>query len=161
MFRKLLAITVFTLSVGANAATINYTMTSSNGLSGSFTWDSTSTLFTNVNLIANAPTLTTPLAILELNKGVAANKYRSLKLENHYRFTLFTDTTGGGLELLKATLKDTDISGSAGRLQRYDNVLATPVSNVPLPAAAWLFASALAGLIVTKRKKHQVEKASC
>ena len=141
MIKVLMAVSCLMLSMAVNAATINWTFDDSSALTGGFTAVD--------GLVTEADVTVTYFGTT-----------RFTEVSNINTSHVLLRTTGRSLEILSPTSSwngsaphdvDYTFSDSSGYVT--GGVAYITPSQVPIPAAAWLFGSALLGLGVVKRKK--------
>ncbi len=160
VLKKLLAFTCLTLSMGAHAAQVIWTFDNvsyeDGGTTvGSFTYDTTSDSVISANWVTTCGgTLCQGDLTIESFTGDGDEL-----LSNN------VDDSGGPLEFWNDFYWDRNLSDGPGVVRIIDGWIHEPdsetevwlmsgtISSVPLPAAAWLFGSALLGLGALKRKK--------
>ncbi len=156
MLKKLLAFTCLTLSIGANAAPVTWTFDNvvyddGSTTVGSFTYDADLDAFISLNYVTTCIT--------------ACSGELSMTSFGGNGDVLATNNFDGNVDLVKndfnfspSLVEASMVSGVVAFISNANSgALATTISGtvsaVPVPAAAWLFGSALLGLGVVKRKK--------
>lgn len=159
MLRTLLVLVALTVSAGSHAANIHYTLsgTNGNGLGGTF--DYNGGVFRNIAITPASP-LGEPF--FEVNgyvpgfdvpgNPIITIDFNSLESEfpNALQRLTFSNYLGVAGETVSVVIASSLNGVSFGYISAG---IATPSAVVPLPAAIWLFGSALVGLIGVGRRK--------
>jgi hypothetical protein len=169
MLKMLLAFTCLTLSIGIHAAPVTWTFqdvvyADNSTTVGSFTYDADldggAGVYTSLDFVTTCASpvcsgtvdpwsisLSTPLNLVVFGDDEA---FESIGASFAWASPLTNEGGTYFLDLNKSYITDGDsfFDVSTGSI--------TTVPNVPIPAAAWLFGSALLGLGALKRKKTSV-----
>lgn len=150
MLKILLAVTSLTLSMAVNAASVTYTMSDGGAVSagGTFTWENGIISEVDITICThNSCSGLVGLGVVTTTADSINVEYSKTQGRRNYDVYQFTqpldglNTTSGQLTVYSRNA----VYGTHG-------FTASP-SAVPLPAAAWLFGSAILGLAAVKRKK--------
>ena len=152
MLRVFFLLCAFTLSISANAATVTYTLTGDIA-SGTFEWDGG--VVSNINITSLTPSRVAGRSLTS-EAYVVTPGFRDALAQDfeggEYTDIYWFDAPLDGTSIATGELAST-IFGIFDECCNPTSFTATP-SAVPLPAAAWLFGSALLGLAgVGKRRK--------
>jgi hypothetical protein len=150
MLKKLLIFICLTMSLGASAAPITYTISyvSGYGLSANFTFDPTTNVYTNVSLDTS---VSHRVGLGSYGTYGYSGAIDSLEAYGGYPATLSL-TFESLLSQSEPSLVTWEESTLENFLYGWDSGVALAThSPVPLPAGAWLFLSAIAGLAGAKR----------
>jgi hypothetical protein len=163
MLKMLLAFTCLTLSIGANAAPVTWTFhdvvyADKSTTVGSFTFDAdlgvngeyTSFNFTTTCGALCVGNLSDTVFVIGSHDRLLTNNIDDVATVFYNDFYWASPLTNGGgvIEVLPI---DSLIANQV--YTEYTQVEGGYISSVPIPAAAWLFGSALLGLGALKRKK--------
>ena len=162
MLKQTLALIGLTLSLGANAVTIEWTIGGTDDYSGSFTFDTVTSTYSDIqiNSLFSGATFT----ISNTNDPTVFNsEYTGALYKGGYgESSLLMYGMDASFPVVQSgvtLIEDGYVYGDLDIYQIFDIVTLTP-SAVPIPAAAWLFGSALLGLGLVKRKNTQSKEAS-
>lgn len=150
MIKMLLAFTFLTLSLGVNAAAVEYRISDGEGISGSFKYDFESDEYSDVAVSAFYAVYDTLIGTGRAAEGAGENvvsgaaSFITLDFE-----TILSPSVPSVLLFCENYVTQCDSSESTSKMS--GNANATP-SAVPIPAAAWLFGSAILGLGALKRR---------
>jgi hypothetical protein len=150
MLKKLLAVTCLMMSMAVNAAPVAYTISDfREGIfSGGFSYDGFN--FSDVDVFSEA----SEIHYVYLNGDAQlANSFVAVDGGQSY-LQIFFLTKLDEIDKQGAAAKFTEGCAQEGACNGLVTIYSNPiVKPVPLPAAAWLFGSALLGLGALKRKK--------
>lgn len=169
MFKLTLALVGLTLSLSANAALYQYQSVGTTPLTGSFTFDDQTLQFSNVSLMAvSIPVTFDSITSNLVMDGAGANPFATggIVLLSSGSPNILAYQSGPQIAYCGVNALEQCGSGLLGAFGMNLNMVIdnTPsgtldgnlyfsTSEVPIPAAAWLFGSALIGLAGIKRKK--------
>ena len=150
MIKLLMAVSCLMLSMAVNAAPVVWNVSDASSVFGTFTTDNGSV--TAVDL--GVPSI--GLDFTQFSPVPITLSYEFSAINGSYAIDVGSPVGFNGLEPVPVSFLVLVLVGSGSTPFIGDNGNATP-SPVPIPAAAWLFGSALVGLVgIGRRKKAQV-----